>query len=65
MWGAFDVWAVVVMWRRRWVLLASSAAGDVAWLAALVWRCRPLSLALLGASDVALVGGVVGSVWGP
>ena len=65
MWGAFDVWAVVVTWHRRWVSLASSAAGDVTWLVALAWHRRPSSLALLGASDVASVGGVVGGVWGP
>ena len=65
MWGAFNVWAVVVMWRCRWVLLASSAAGDMAWLAALAWRRRPSSLALLGASDMVSVGGVVGGIWGP
>ena len=64
MWGAFDVWVVVVTWCRHWVSLASSAAGDVAWLAALAWRCWPSSLALLGASDVASVGGIVGGVWG-
>ena len=55
MWGAFDIWAVVVTWRRRWVSLASSVAGDMAWLAA---------LALLGASDVVSVGGILGGVWG-
>ena len=53
------------MWRCRWVLLASSAAGDMAWLAALAWRRRPSSLALLGASDMVSVGGVVGGIWGP
>ena len=65
MWGAFDIWVVVVMWHRRWVSLASSAAGDMAWLAALAWHCWLSSLALLGASDVASVGGIVGGVWGP
>ena len=65
MWWVFDVWAVVVTWRRRWASLVSSAAGDVAWLAALAWRHQPSSLALLGAGDVALVGGVVGGIWGP
>ena len=48
MWGAFDVWAVVVTWRRRWVSLASSAAGDLAWLAALAWCRRPSSSVVVG-----------------
>jgi len=71
MWGAFDVWAVVVTWRRRWASLASSAAGDVAWLAVLAWlgagdvASSAVVVGVVGAGDVASVGGVVGGVWGP
>jgi hypothetical protein len=55
MWAAFDVWAVVVTWRRRWAWLAWLAAGDVVWLAVLAW---------LGAGDVASSAIVVGVVGG-